>query len=325
VDDHRLDALGVGVARVGLEERLAGLDAGLDAALLGKLLSMQAEPELALRHGAVVAPRLARAGAAYRQIPTPMSRSRMRCGSCADRAGLHSAATDLCCPFMILACPACDSRYDVTGHPAGQQLRCRCGAMMTLPWARQPPASRVSALWRRRGGDRQPRYCRAELLVKACPLPSRVFHGHKHCPECGAELELAATADPGAVRPCPRCAAPLQARRVGDLVIDECSACLGVFLDHVAIKRVVVDRAQARADALLGALPRAAPARSCGRAEDVPAVPGVPRRDEPPAVATGTGIIIDVCRTHGTLFDAASPQVIEFVMNGGLSAPSVRT
>jgi len=35
----------------------------VDAALLGRLLSMPAEPELALRHGAVVAPRLARAGA----------------------------------------------------------------------------------------------------------------------------------------------------------------------------------------------------------------------------------------------------------------------
>jgi Zn-finger nucleic acid-binding protein len=35
--------------------------------------------------------------------------------------------------------------------------------------------------------------------------------------------------------------------------------------------------------------------------------------------ATGTGIIIDVCRTHGTFFDAGElPQVIEFVMNGGL-------
>ena len=37
-----------------------------DAALLAKLLSTTAEPELALRHGAVMAPRLARAGACVR-------------------------------------------------------------------------------------------------------------------------------------------------------------------------------------------------------------------------------------------------------------------
>jgi hypothetical protein len=38
--------------------------AAVDAALLGRLVSTPAEPELAVRHGAVVAPRLARAAAA---------------------------------------------------------------------------------------------------------------------------------------------------------------------------------------------------------------------------------------------------------------------
>jgi Zn-finger nucleic acid-binding protein len=224
---------------------------------------------------------------------------------------------------MILACPACDSRYDVTGHPAGQQLRCRCGAMMTLP-AMAASAGELACPHCGAGvaaGAGTCGYCRAELLVKACPrCVSRVFHGHKHCPECGAELEIAATADTAAARPCPRCAAPLHARRVGDLVIDECGACLGVFLDHVAIKRVVVDRAQARADALLGALPR----------REVQAVPAAGQKMYLPCpvcgvvmnrrlFATGTGIIIDVCRAHGTFFDAGElPQVIEFVMNGGL-------
>lgn len=224
---------------------------------------------------------------------------------------------------MILACAACDSRYDVTGHSVGQQVRCRCGATMTLP---AMPLSAGELACPHCGAGVAPTasscdHCRAALLVKACPrCVSRVFHGHKHCPECGAELELAATADTGAIRPCPRCAAPLHARRVGDVVIDECGGCLGVFLDHVAIRRVVVDRAQARADALLGALPR----------REIHAVPAAGQKMYLPCpvchvvmnrrlFATGTGIIIDVCRTHGTFFDAGElPQVIEFVMNGGL-------
>ena len=41
----------------------AAVDVALDAALLARLLSTTTEPELALRHGAVMAPRLARAGA----------------------------------------------------------------------------------------------------------------------------------------------------------------------------------------------------------------------------------------------------------------------
>ena len=42
-----------------------------DAALLRKLLSTTAEPELALRHGAVMAPRLARAGAGAGALQAP--------------------------------------------------------------------------------------------------------------------------------------------------------------------------------------------------------------------------------------------------------------
>ncbi|HEX4418650.1 MAG TPA: zf-TFIIB domain-containing protein [Kofleriaceae bacterium] len=230
---------------------------------------------------------------------------------------------------MILACLVCDSRYDVSGHAIGQKFRCRCGTMMTLT-APSPAAGELSCP--HCGAGVSPRehtcaHCAAELLLKACPrCLSRVFHGHKHCPECGADLTIAAIGDTAADRPCPRCTHALHARRVGDLVIDECGACLGVFLDHVAIKRVIVDRAQARAEALLGALPRS----------EVQAVPAAGQKMYLPCpvchvvmnrrlFATGTGVIIDVCRTHGTFFDAGElPLIIEFVMNGGLEKAQKR-
>src|ERR1044071_765473 len=224
---------------------------------------------------------------------------------------------------MILACPACDSRYDVTGHSVGQQFRCRCGALMTLP-AMPPTAGELACPHCGAGVAATASacaHCTAELLVKACPrCLSRVFHGHRHCPECGAELELAATADGDRARPCPRCTAALHARRIGDIVIDECAACLGVFLDHVAIKRIVIDRAQSRAHALLGALPRSEPQPVPAAGQKMylpcPVCHVVMNRR---LFAAGTGVIIDVCRTHGTFFDAGElPLVIEFVMNGGL-------
>jgi Zn-finger nucleic acid-binding protein len=224
---------------------------------------------------------------------------------------------------MILACPACDSRYDVTGHAIGQQFRCRCGQMMTLT-AMPPVAGELACPHCGAGVSASAStcaHCSAELLVKACPrCLSRVFHGHKHCPECGAELALAAVGQTESDRPCPRCTAALQPRRVDDLVIDECHACLGVFLDHVAIKRVIVDRAQSRAEALLGALPRV----------EVNQVPAIGQKMYLPCpvchivmnrrlFAAGTGVIIDICRTHGAFFDAGElPRVIDFVMSGGL-------
>jgi Zn-finger nucleic acid-binding protein len=223
---------------------------------------------------------------------------------------------------MILACPTCDSRYDVTGHAAGQQFRCRCGTMMTLHAA----STQAGLLSCPQCGAGVPpaahhcEYCNAELLLKACPrCVARVFHGYKHCPECGAELDLAASGETHKDMPCPRCATPLRARRVSDIVIDECSECLGLFLDHVAAKRVISDRQQARAEALLGALPRnelkVVPPRErlyikCPRCATI-----MNRRQ----FATGAGVIIDVCKPHGTFFDIGElPVVIDFVMHGGL-------
>jgi len=222
----------------------------------------------------------------------------------------------------ILACPTCDGRYDVTGHPVGQRFRCRCGTVLTLEAERgaaqlacphcgagTSPTGNVCA------------HCSAELLVKSCPrCLSRVFHGHKHCPECGAELAIAASAAAHPDMPCPRCATNLRGRMVGDLLVDECPGCQGVFLDHVAIKRVVTDHQHVRADALLGALPRQE-VRELGTSAKMylkcPSCRVVMNRKQ---FATGAGVIVDVCRTHGTYFDVGElPRCIEFVINGGLA------
>lgn len=225
---------------------------------------------------------------------------------------------------MILACPTCDSRYDVTGYPTGQQFRCRCGTVVTL----QAPATQAGMLTCPHCGagvaeDAQRcDHCNTELLLKACPrCLARVFAGHQHCPACGADLEVAATGTARPDLPCPRCDVPLRARLAGDVVIDECGTCLGLFLDHVAIRRVIEDRAQARAEALLGALPR--------HEIKVQVAPGQRMYVKCPSCrtvmnrklfATGAGVIVDVCRAHGTFFDAGElPAIIEFVRKGGLA------
>jgi Zn-finger nucleic acid-binding protein len=223
---------------------------------------------------------------------------------------------------MILGCPTCDSRYDVTGHPVGQQFRCRCGTVITL----EAPSSQVGALSCPQCGANVSasattcEHCTAHLLLKACPrCLSRVFHGHKHCPTCGAELSLAATAELGAARPCPRCQTALTARRIADIVVDECLSCSGLFLDQIAIQRVVADRQQVRAEALLGALPRAAVTAVAAGAKmyiKCPVCNVVMNRKQ---FAASAGVIVDVCKAHGTFFDAGElPLIIEFVMNGGL-------
>ena len=183
--------------------------------------------------------------------------------------------------------------------------------MLACPRCAAPVAATASAC----------AYCRAELLLKACPrCLSRVFHGHKHCPECGTGLAQVAESAPRADAPCPRCDRPLAGRLVGDVVIDECGGCAGVFLDKLAIERVVTDRRQARAEALLGALQRGdAPLVPAGRMYvKCPSCRVVMNRKQ---FATGARVVVDVCRDHGTFFDAGElPRIIDFVMRGGLEA-----
>ncbi|MBA3457142.1 MAG: zf-TFIIB domain-containing protein [Deltaproteobacteria bacterium] len=223
---------------------------------------------------------------------------------------------------MILACPACDSRYDVTGHDVGQKFRCRCGEVVTLKANMQAgmlacPHCGAGVATSAKTCD----HCSSHLLLKACPrCLSRVFHGHKHCPDCGAELGVAAISDVNPERACPRCPNPLHARRIGDIVIDECATCHGIFLDHVAVQRVVTDRQQSRADAILGMLP---PSET---QQTIPAggkmyvkCPVCTTMMNRKLFSAGSGVIIDVCRAHGAFFDVGElPKIISFVMNGGL-------
>lgn len=229
---------------------------------------------------------------------------------------------------MILACTGCDSRYDVTGHRAGQQFRCRCGTVLVLEARMVDAAASQAGLLTcpHCGAGVSPTakscdHCAHELLLKACPrCLSRVFHGHKHCPECGTELGIAAV-EAGKERLCPRCPTPMHGRRVGDMVIDECPTCHGIFLDHVAVQRVVTDRQQARAEAIMGALPAqmapsSLPAAGQKMYVKCPICTTIMNRR---LFSAGSGVIIDVCRAHGAFFDAGElPRVIEFVMKGGL-------
>jgi Zn-finger nucleic acid-binding protein len=225
---------------------------------------------------------------------------------------------------MIVECPGCRSRYDVTGRPPGTRARCRCGTGFALPvpdgeagmlacphcGAPVPPTNHTCA------------HCSSQLLVRACPRCfARVFHGARHCSECGAETELPAHADPEGnpqLRRCPRCDQALVGQLVGDVLLDQCEGCGGTFVDVTALERILKERRQARADAVLGALPQATVEAAAGgrvyvKCPDCGTV--MNRRN----FARGAGVVVDVCRAHGTWFDAGElPRVIDFAMDGGL-------
>lgn len=162
-------------------------------------------------------------------------------------------------------------------------------------------------------------YCQAPLLVKACPrCLARVFEGHKHCPECGAGLEAPATTM--SKRSCPRCHVALATHVVGDVAIDDCAQCGGSFVDRPTIERVLTERRAPRATEILGVY---------GDGGEVPLLqqagpmyvkcPDCAQFMNRRQFATGARVVVDVCRAHGTWFDAHElPRVVRFVMSGGL-------
>jgi len=120
----------------------------------------------------------------------------------------------------------------------------------------------------------------------------------------------------------------MEARLVGDTLMDECPDCHGIWLDAAAVDRLVRERRQVSTEAVLGmggpqagsvSLQVAPPGRVYVKC---PECATIMNRTN---FAKRSGIIIDTCRGHGTWFDADElPRVVEFVMNGGIESAQER-
>ena len=228
---------------------------------------------------------------------------------------------------MIVACPGCELRYDVTGRPPGTLARCRCGTVFPLP---APAAAAGTLACPQCGAVCAPEhsrceYCRAELATVRCPRCfGMIFAGTRHCGHCGARADAPAQAigDGGdARRRCPRCGGEgraLVANLVGDTLLDQCNDCGGLWVDQAAFEKILEARKrQQTVEAVLGQVaPRAQVASAAVvylRCPDCSTV--MTRRN----FGKRSGVLIDVCTAHGVWFDHGElPRIIEFVRGGGL-------
>jgi Zn-finger nucleic acid-binding protein len=168
-------------------------------------------------------------------------------------------------------------------------------------------------------------YCRAALATAACPRCFGLnFLGARHCGHCGAKTDAPAQAlSETRQRRCPRCAASapaMLAHLVAETLLDQCRTCGGLWVDQTAFERLVEERdRQPTALAALG-LPQAAATRAADTVayRRCPDCGTVMARQN---FARRSGIILDVCRSHGVWFDRDElPAVLEFVRSGGLDA-----
>jgi Zn-finger nucleic acid-binding protein len=173
-------------------------------------------------------------------------------------------------------------------------------------------------------------YCQAPLATMSCPTCfNRVFIGAAYCPHCGTKTMRQDGAE-AAPEACPRCHTPMAAVRVGAMSLAECPGCFGVWVDVEAFERLCADR-EAQAAVVMGdALHRSE--SGTGPAASAP-IEKISYRPCPRCrkmmnrvnFARYSGVVLDVCRTHGTFFDRDElHRVVSFIQGGGLDRARAR-
>ena len=167
----------------------------------------------------------------------------------------------------------------------------------------------------------QCQYCSSRLATVACPSCfGMMFKGSKHCPRCGTAAAPVAAADLPA-RNCPRCRVEMQAVVIGATAVRECSRCSGLWLDVSSFEKICASREQQAA--VLGG---ASPAPTHSASDMVSKVSYVPCPECSNLMnrvnfAKCSGVVVDICKGHGTWFDRDElSRIVEFIHAGGLEA-----
>jgi Zn-finger nucleic acid-binding protein len=167
----------------------------------------------------------------------------------------------------------------------------------------------------------QCQYCESKLATMACPSCfGMMFIGSKHCPHCGAAATQA-TAAPLSVLKCPRCKVEMSSVTIGAAAMRECAQCAGLWVEVTAFEKICADREQQ--SAVLGtAVPALAQQSVSGvGAEQIQYAPCPQCGQLMNRInfAHCSGVIVDICKGHGTWFDHDElREIVEFIRGGGL-------
>jgi Zn-finger nucleic acid-binding protein len=169
-------------------------------------------------------------------------------------------------------------------------------------------------------------FCDARLATASCPSCfGMMFLGDRHCPRCGASSsreEIAAEA----ASSCPRCRQEMVLVAVGGAVMRECARCGGLWVTVPAFEKICADREQ-QAAILIAASPARAelhvrPEQSKVRYVPCPQCGQLMNRVN---FAHCSGVVVDICKGHGTWFDRDElAEIVEFIRTGGLDVARAR-
>jgi Zn-finger nucleic acid-binding protein len=168
-------------------------------------------------------------------------------------------------------------------------------------------------------------HCGARLATVACPSCfGLIFQGAKFCSHCGAKVDRTEV-DAKAAEKCPRCRVEMEAVQVGNTHLRECPQCEGIWADADSLQQICADREEQAA--VLG-MPTMLQA---GSAVDLEAniryvpCPVCAKLMNRVNFARCSGVVVDVCRAHGTWFDRDElRRIVEFIRAGGFEKERLR-
>jgi len=163
-------------------------------------------------------------------------------------------------------------------------------------------------------------FCESRLATVACPSCfAMMFLGSKHCQRCGAKAAVPEIGD-AQDRKCPRCQTVMSSVTVGSTAVLECDRCLGLWLNVSSFEQICADREQQ--SAVMG-LASPVPTHAVEETSKVKYVrcPQCSQMMNRLNFARCSGVIVDVCKGHGTWFDRDElSRIVEFIRQGGLEA-----
>jgi Zn-finger nucleic acid-binding protein len=137
-----------------------------------------------------------------------------------------------------------------------------------------------------------------------------------HCAGCGRDLGLEPLGRAGRLE-CPECRMPLDTFEVGPGALHDCPACGGQFVDHAALRDLLERHERSGA-----VTPRRERSVEPVQYRPCPECAALMNRKN---FGGASGVIVDVCKRHGTWFDAGElPRVLAFVEQGGMERARAR-
>ena len=246
---------------------------------------------------------------------------------------------------FLVACGACERQFDATSLAAGSLFHCPCGERVEVPRRGLHDAAVVrcsSCSAPRRKGAESCEHCGADFtlherdLHTICPAcMSRISDGARFCHSCGTGIVAQSDAGRPTETACPACGqeAKLNGRRLGDesLSVLECPRCVGLWVERKSFELLADEarKSSAGADSFVRGIRVDGDSRRGVRG--VQSGPMYRRCPECDAMMNRqnfgkrSGVIIDICSSHGFWFDPDELEgILDWIKSGGERASHKR-